>query len=88
MISDEIRNDFLRNDGVSEVAYRQLLCIADRIDRETVELPKDKDGALIRPGDMVYLENGNKAKVDRIKFELQRREPCSMDEEEDEHGTD
>lgn len=67
-ISDEIRNDFLYNDDVGEVACRQLLCIADRIDSEMMELPRDRDGALIRPGDMVYLENGNNAKVDRITF--------------------
>lgn len=36
-ISDEIRNDFLYNDDLGDVAYRQLLCIADRIDRETME---------------------------------------------------
>lgn len=45
-ISDEIRNDFLHNDDVGEVAYRQLLCIADRIDREMAEyerLKKDND---------------------------------------------
>lgn len=50
-ISDEIRNDFLRNDDVGEVAYRQLLCIADRIDRDMVELPKDADG--VREGYLI-----------------------------------
>lgn len=53
-ISDKIRNDFLCNDDVGEVAYRQLLCIADRIDREMVELPKDADGEPIRVGDVLY----------------------------------
>lgn len=50
-ISDEIRNDFLLNDDVGnddvvEVAYRQLLCIADCIDREMAEyerLKKEND---------------------------------------------
>lgn len=53
-ISDAIRNDFLRNDDVGGVAYRQLLCIADRIDREMVELPKDADGKPIRLKDWVW----------------------------------
>lgn len=57
-ISDEIRNDFLCNDDVGEVAYRQLLCIADRIDRKMVELPKDADGVTIRIGDVVYGSSG------------------------------
>lgn len=57
-ISDEIRNDFLCNDDVGEVAYRQLLCIADRIDRKMVELPKDADGVPIRIGDVVYGDRG------------------------------
>lgn len=57
-ISDKIRNDFLCNDDVGEVAYRQLLCIADCIDREMVELPKDADGKPIRIGDVVYGDRG------------------------------
>ena len=57
-ISDELRNDFLCNDDVGEVAYRQLLCIADRIDRKMVELPKDADGVTIRIGDVVYGSSG------------------------------
>lgn len=58
-ISDEIRNDFLCNDDVGEVAYRQLLRIADRIDRKMVELPKDAEGRDI-PLDtrVLYSEDG------------------------------
>ena len=58
-ISDEIRNDFLRNDDVGAVSYKQLLCIADRIDRKMVELPKDADGREI-PLDtrVLYSEDG------------------------------
>lgn len=61
-ISDKIRNDFLYNDDVGEVAYRQLLCIADRIDREMVELPLDADGEPIHIGDVLY-SSGNECRV-------------------------
>lgn len=50
-ISDEIRNDFVCGGGVDGVSYRKLLSIADRIDRELVELPKDAHGEYIRVGD-------------------------------------
>lgn len=68
-ISDEIRNDFLRNDDVGEVAYRQLLCIADRIDRKMVELPKDADGREI-PLDtkVLYDIDGGKHEVNFYSF--------------------
>lgn len=33
----------------------ELLALADRIDAEMVELPKDRDGAPIHVGDTVYL---------------------------------
>lgn len=65
-ISDDIRNDFVRGDGVDVVSYRKLLSIADRIDSEMVELPKDADGVPIHVGDTVYLEDGCTAKVTRI----------------------
>lgn len=67
-ISDEIRNDFFCNDDVGDVAYRQLLCIADRIDREMVELPRGKDGKAIRIGDVVYGEDGRKWLVRGIHY--------------------
>lgn len=67
-ISDEIRNDFVRGDGVDVVSYRKLLSIADRIDSEMMELPKDADGVPIHVGDTVYLENGLIAIVDIVEF--------------------
>lgn len=43
-ISDEIRNDFVRGDGVDANSYYKLLSIANRIDSEMVELPVSADG--------------------------------------------
>lgn len=40
--------------------------IADRIDRETIELPKDADGVPIHTGDTVYDRDGHKYSVDHI----------------------
>ena len=70
-ISDEIRNDFLCNDEVGEVAYRQLLCIADRIDRKMVELPKDAEGRDI-PLDtrVLYSEDGALRNVRRFCYHV------------------
>lgn len=39
-------------------AYDALFALADRIDRETVELPRDKNGVPIRVGDTVYDGDG------------------------------
>lgn len=72
-ISDKIRNDFLWNDDVGEVAYRQLLCIANRIDREMVELPKDADGKPIRVGDVLY-SSGNEFRV--VNITVKANEVC------------
>lgn len=70
-ISDEIRNDFLLNDDVGEVAYRQLLSIADRIDRKMVELPKDAEGHDI-PLDtrVLYSEDGALRNVRRFCYHV------------------
>lgn len=70
-ISDEIRNDFLLNDDVGEAAYRQLLCIADRIDRKMVELPKDAEGRDI-PLDtrVLYSEDGALRNVRRFCYHV------------------
>lgn len=47
-ISEELR-------GVTDTDYYdELRYLADRIDREMVELPKDADGVPIRVGDTVY----------------------------------
>lgn len=40
--------------------------IADRIDRETIELPKDADGVPIHVGDTVYDRDGHEYSVDHI----------------------
>lgn len=40
--------------------------IADRIDRETIELPKDADGVPINIGDTVYDRDGHEYSVDHI----------------------
>lgn len=72
-ISDEIRNWFSISHCasgllVSNSECDRLLALADRIDSETVELPKDRDGAPIHLGDTVYLEDGRKAKVYSIEL--------------------
>ena len=43
-----------------------LSAIADRIDSEMIELPKDKDGVPIHVDDLVYLENGLMSRVTEI----------------------
>lgn len=68
-ISDEIRNGFLRRDDVGTEAYRKLLYIADRIDREMVELPRDMDGVPIRVGDVLHdCEGDDDMRVDALRF--------------------
>lgn len=48
-------------------AARDSLCkLADRIDREMVELPRDKDGVSIHVGDTVYTTDGRVANVSKI----------------------
>lgn len=65
-ISDEIRQFVRRSYKDEHMDPRELIAIADRIDREMVELPKDRDGVPINLGDTVYLEGGRKAEVRRI----------------------
>ena len=50
------------------MTLRELDTIADRIDAEMIELPKDADGVPIHVGDTVYLDDGRKAKVARIQL--------------------
>lgn len=52
-ISDEIREWCDESDS-GDGACDDLRELADRIDRETVELPKDRDGVPIHIGDTVY----------------------------------
>lgn len=67
-ISDELRE---RGNGYFE--QRNGDCewfhaIADRIDAELVELPKDADGVPIHVGDTVYLKDGRKYHVSRVNI--------------------
>ena len=64
-ISDEIREWCKWCDEHS--AARDELCkLADRIDREMVELPKDADGVPIHVGDTVYTATGCETNVAKI----------------------
>lgn len=40
--------------------------LADRIDSELIELPKDRNGEYIHVGDTAYTDDGSKAYVERI----------------------
>jgi hypothetical protein len=51
-ISDEIR-EFISKGDLFPNQVDELGCIADRIEAEYVELPVDKDGVPIKPGDIV-----------------------------------
>ena len=50
-----------------------MLCIADRIDREMMELPKDADGEPIRVGDVLY-SSGNEFRV--VNITVKANEVC------------
>ena len=53
-IGDEIR-DFVKRSYEDEyMDPKELLALADRIDSELIELPKDRDGKPIHIGDTVY----------------------------------
>ena len=66
-ISDEIR-EFTVNEDMFPNQTDELRCIADRIDREMIELPKDADGVPIHEGDKMYLDDGRAFVVTCIKF--------------------
>lgn len=59
-ISDEIRTWCEFEDGtecggfVTKASFNKILALADRIDTEMVELPKDADGVPIHVGDTVW----------------------------------
>ena len=67
-ISDEIREFVRRSYADEHMDPRELLAIADRVDRETVELPKDADWVPIHVGDTVYLKDGRKYHVSRVNI--------------------
>lgn len=52
-ISDELR-ELSSKAGIYSNSCRKLRKLADRIDAEMVELPKDRDGVPIHVGDTVY----------------------------------
>lgn len=70
-ISDEIRQ-WCEDLGSKDVICTtfDLYALADRIDREMVELPRDRDGVPIHVGDTVYLNDGREVEVIRIDFML------------------
>lgn len=68
-ISDEIR-DWCDDDKHYCDGLWTLRSLADRIDREMVELPHDKDGEPIHVGDEVYTPSGNVANVTSIRFHV------------------
>lgn len=67
-ISDELRAaaNMLFLSGSN--GYNVLMDLADRIDAEMVELPKDADGVPIHVGDTVYMSNGRKVHVSRVNI--------------------
>lgn len=66
-ISDELRR-LTNSDSVRGHMFVALQDIADRIDSEMVELPRDRDGVPIHIGDAVYLDNGRGGKVTRVEL--------------------
>ena len=59
-ISDEVRK------VADEYDVLPLLALADRVDHELVELPRDRDGVPIHVGDKVYLDDWRMACVTEI----------------------
>ena len=67
MISDELR-EFADAEVLSAIQISDLKHMADRIDAEMVELPRDRDGVPIHAGDTVYMSNGRKVHVSRVNI--------------------
>lgn len=65
--SDELR-EYCKGLYKGAPNYMTLMAIADRIDAEMVELPKDADGVPIRVGDTVYGEDGRAWHVEGISL--------------------
>ena len=59
-ISDELREwaGLLETSAYTKVTAEKISAIADRIDAEMAELPRDKDGKPIHVGDTVYGKDG------------------------------
>lgn len=67
-ISDEIRQlrDVCCDDCVDKGCCDEMRALANRIDAEMVELPRDRDGVPIHVGDAMCLEDGREAIVNSI----------------------
>lgn len=61
-IGDELRR-FCDVESLNPIQTARLRRIADRIDAETVELPRDRDGVVIHVGDTVYRKDGDGPEV-------------------------
>lgn len=71
-ISDEIREWVRRALADEHMDLRELGALADRVDRETVELPRDRDGVPIHVEDTVFfLSSGLQMKVLSLSFDGQ-----------------
>ena len=71
-ISDEIREWVRRALADEHMDLRELDALADRVDRETVELPRDRDGVPIHVEDTVFfLSSGLQMKVLSLSFDGQ-----------------
>ncbi len=73
-IGDEIREFVRRSYADEHMDPKELLALADRVDAELVELPRDRDGVPIHVGDTVYLDDGHMAKV--VRIELMQTKSC------------
>jgi len=63
-ISDELRKWCDLCGGIIDSGDKaELHALADRIDAEMVELPRDRDGVPIHVDDTVWLDDGQKAEV-------------------------
>lgn len=71
-ISDEIREWVRRALADEHMDLRELGALANRVDRETVELPRDRDGVPIHVADTVFfLSSGLQMKVLSLSFDGQ-----------------
>lgn len=72
-ITYEIRefcNLCLSKDGFNKDDFDKLRGLADRIDNETVELPKDADGKAIHMGDTLYISGSDEEiHVNALRFD-------------------
>lgn len=67
-ISDEIR-DFIDEEDLYPRCIAELRRIADRIDNEMIELPKDADGVPIHVGDTVWgCNSGMKVTIEELRM--------------------